>query len=209
MCAQISVTPSVGGDVVVGVGEAHVAPRVGQHDQPQLRAAVENAEIPHIVKENPLIDRMQLDPLDPVLREAGELALPAVKVGVHTAEGHDARLAALLVEGKGGVVDMGHLPLVGGDGQHDGAVNSRRRHGGAQRAHAAVGEGVGVGQGLQLVHRPRREPVGEAMRVDIDDHNSTSHTKGCGAYHSLLVRSKSVYSLSPSASVWRTSTFLS
>ena len=113
-----------------------------QRHQPQLAAPVQNAQKAGVIQVYALIDGVELDALQPQALHPGELLLPVGGIGVHTAEGEDARLGIALVYFCGGIVDVADLGRVGGHGQDDGPVHPRPGHGGGQIGVGAVGEGA-------------------------------------------------------------------
>ena len=147
---------------------------MGEDSQPQLAAAVQNAQIAGVVKVYPLVDWVELDPSHSQGRDAGELRFPAAEVGMHTAKGPQAGLRPGIVEAGGGVVHMDHLTLAGGHRKDQAAVNARPAHGGAQSGFGAVGEGRGMAHGLELFNGGGGNFVWEGVGVNIENHEDNS-----------------------------------
>lgn len=158
-----------GGDVD-HAGEAHIQSRVAEDEKPQLCRPVQDAEGADVVKIHPLIDGMELDPLQAQLGHPGQLGPVVGEVGVDAAEGEHAGLRKALIDLGGAVVDMDHLLGGGGHREDHGAVHSGPGHGGGKSGVGAVGEGAGMGHLLQLWNGGGGQPVGEGMGMDVDDH---------------------------------------
>ncbi len=99
---------------VVPEGKADIPPGVGEDNQPQLAAAVQDAQVAGVVEVDALVDGVELNPLHAQLRDAGQLGLPVREVGMHAAKGPQAGLRGGLVHLGRRVVDVDHLPGAGG-----------------------------------------------------------------------------------------------
>lgn len=79
-------------------GEAHIQPGVAEDDQAQLRRTVQDAEGADVIKIHPLIDGVQLDPLQAQTGHPGQLAPVVGEVGVDAAEGEHACFGKALID---------------------------------------------------------------------------------------------------------------
>ena len=124
-------------------GKADIQSGVGQHNEAQLSAPVQDAQVAGVVKVHPLVDGVDLNALHTQGGHPSQFLLPAVEVRVHTAEGENA--IPLAVQASGGVIDVDHLAGAGGHGEDQGEIYSSGDHGGPQARFCPIGKGAGVG----------------------------------------------------------------
>ena len=86
------------GSDVDDTGEAHIQSRVAEDDQTQLRSPVQDAESADVIKIHPLIDGVQLDPLQAQTGHPGQFAPVVGEVGVDAAEGEYACFGKALID---------------------------------------------------------------------------------------------------------------
>lgn len=77
---------------------SHIQPGVAEDDQAQLRRTVQDAEGADVIKIHPLIDGVQLDPLQAQTGHPGQLAPVVGEVGVDAAEGEHACFGKALID---------------------------------------------------------------------------------------------------------------
>ena len=149
--------------------DADVDAAVHEGDEPEFFRIADDALIADVVECDFLIGGVEFDALEPELLDAFELFLIIWRIGVHPAEGKDVRLVGMLVDFRGGTVDLLRLQRVGDDGLHDGERDARLPDGFGKAFHGAVRKGVRVAAPLERADRLFGDRIGKSMRMDVDD----------------------------------------